>query len=136
MGFKTAPVFIILYGDPRVRPFAPPPVRDNDATWLSVLTASLAIAYQYMHLAAASLGLATKWVSAIKTPPIEKKVKALLNIPGDFMTYDMLALGSSDFQPSIKKMRSLSEVIHYGKCSQTDFRTEDEVSAYFIDTGL
>ena len=47
MGFKTAPVLIILYGDPRVRPFAPPPVQKSDETWQSVLTSSLAIAYQY-----------------------------------------------------------------------------------------
>ena len=131
MGFKTAPVFIILYGDTRVRPFAPPPVRQNDDTWLSVLTSSLAISYQYMHLAAASLGLATKWVSAINMPPIERKMRALLGIPEEFMTYDMMALGTTDFQPAGKKMRALSEVIHYGQCSQKDFRTDEEVRAYF-----
>jgi len=131
MGFKTAPVFIILYGDTRVRPFAPPPVRQNDETWLSVLTSSLAISYQYMHLAAASLGLATKWVSAINMPPIELKIRSLIGIPEEFMTYDMMALGNTDFQPVVKKMRALSEVIHYGKCGQRDFRTDEEVRAYF-----
>lgn len=131
MGLKTAPVLIILYGDSRVRPFAPPPVRQNDDIWLSVLTSSLAISYQYMHLAAASLGLATRWVSAINTPPIELKIRALLGIPKEFMTYDMMALGTTDFQPAVKKMRALSEVIHYGQCGQKDFRTDEEVRAYF-----
>jgi len=131
MGFKTAPVFIILFGDPRVRPFAPPPVRQNDDTWSSVLTSSLAISYQYMHLAAASLGLATKWISSINMPPIEHKIKALLGIPEEFITYDMMALGTSDFKPHIKKMRALSEVIHYGQCGPKDFRTNEEVMAYF-----
>lgn len=131
MGFKTAPVFIILYGDTRVRPFAPPPVRQNDDRWLSVLISSLAISFQYMHLAAASLGLATKWVSAVNMPPIEHKIKALIGIPEEFMTYDMMALGKTDFQPVVKKMRALSEVIHYGPCSQKDFRTDEEVRAYF-----
>lgn len=131
MGFRTAPVLIILYGDPRVRPFAPPPVRQNNEIWLSVLTSSLAISYQYMHLAAASLGLATKWVSAINTPPIELKIRALLGIPEGFVTYDMMALGTTDFRPSVKKMRALSEVIHYGQCGQKDFRTDEEVRAYF-----
>ena len=131
MGFRTAPVLIILYGDPRVRPFAPPPVRKNNEIWLSVLTSSLAISYQYMHLAAASLGLATKWVSAINTPPIELKIRALLGIPEGFVTYDMMALGTTDFRPSVKKMRALSEVIHYGQCGQKDFRTDEEVRAYF-----
>jgi len=131
MGFKTAPVFIIVYGDTRVRPFAPPPVRQNDDTWLSVLTSSLAISYQYMHLAAASLGLATKWVSAINMPPIKYKTRMLLGIPEKFMTYDMMALGTTDFKPAVKKMRALSEVIHYGQCAQKDFRTDEEIKAYF-----
>ena len=131
LGFKTAPVLIILYGDPRVRPFAPPPVRQSDETWLSVLTSSLAISYQYMHLAAASLGLATRWVSAISMPPIERKVKTLLGIPEGFMTYDMMALGKTDFIPSEKKMRPLSEVIHFGRCDKNEFRTDEEVKAYF-----
>ena len=131
IGFKTAPVLIILYGDPRVRPFAPPPVRQNDGTWLSVLISSLAISFQYMHLAAASLGLATRWVSAINMPQIEQKIRALLSIPEEFVTYDMMALGTSDFKPAVKKMRALSEVIHYGQCGPEDFRTDEEVRAYF-----
>lgn len=131
MGFKTAPVFIILYGDTRVRPFAPPPVRKNDDKWLSVLTSSLAIAFQYMHLAATSLMLATRWVSAINTPPIEKAIRALLGIPEEFITYDMMALGTTDFQPANKKMRPLPEVLHYGQCDEKDFRTAEEVKAYF-----
>jgi len=131
MGFRTAPVFIVLYGDTRVRPFAPPPVKRDDDKWSAVLISSLAISYQYMHLAAASLGLATRWVSAINMSPIEKKMKALLGIPEEFMTYDMMALGTSDFQPSEKKMRALSEVIHYGQCGQKDFRTDEEIKTYF-----
>ena len=131
MGFKTAPVLIILYGDPRVRPFAPPPVRQDDDKWLSVLTSSLAITYQYMHLAAASLGLATRWVSAINIPPIERNIRALLGIPEELITYDMMALGTSDFQPAVKKMRPLPEVIHYGQCDQKAFRTDEQIKAYF-----
>ena len=95
------------------------------------MISSLAISFQYMHLAAASLGLASKWVSAINMTQIESKLKALLGIPGEFMTYDMMALGYSDFQPPTKKMRKLSEVIHFGQCRQGDFRTKEEIRAYF-----
>ena len=131
LGFKNAPVLIILYGDHRVRPFAPPPVQKSDENFLSVLTSSLAIAYQYMHLAAASLGYSTRWFSAIKMSPIESKIKELLGVPEEFMTYDMMALGKTDFIPSEKKMRSLSEVVHYGRCDKSEFRTDEEIKAYF-----
>jgi nitroreductase len=86
-----------------------------------------------MHLAAASLGLATRWVSAIKAPPIEREVKALLGVPEEFLTYDMMALGTTDFIPSEKKMRPLSEVIHYGQCDRSEFRTDEEIKAYFSE---
>lgn len=131
LGFKTAPVLIILYGDPRVRPFAPPPVQESDETFLSVLTSSLAISCQYIHLAAASLGFATRWVSAINMPPIESKVKGLLGVPEEFITYDMMAVGTTDIIPSEKKMRALSEVIHFGRCDKSEFRTDEEINAYF-----
>ena len=61
----------------------------------------------------------------------EANIRQLLGIPDEFVTYDMMALGTTDFQPAVKKMRALSEVIHYGQCDQKDFRTDEEVSAYF-----
>ena len=131
MGFKTAPVFIVLCGDTRVRNFAPPPMQKDEKRWLEVLTSSLAIAYQYMHLAATSLGLATRWVSAVASHRVEPELKELLGIPGEFVVYDMLALGYSDFQPRPKKMRPLAQVLHLGRCSDKDFRTEAEVEEYF-----
>ncbi len=131
MGFKTAPVFIVLLGDTRVRNFAPPLMQKNEKRWLEVLTSSLAIAYQYMHLAATSLGLATRWVSSVASPHVEPELKKLLGIPDEFVVYDMLALGYSDFQPHPKKMRELAQVLHLDKCSEKDFRTEAEVEEYF-----
>jgi nitroreductase len=116
-----------------VRPFATPGVQKSDENWLVVLTSSLAISFQYMHLVAAGLGLATRWVSAVKTPSIERKVNAILGIPKEFITHDMMALGTSDFVPSEKKMRALSEVIHYGICKKNEFRTDEGVKTYFTE---
>jgi nitroreductase len=131
MGFKTAPVLIVLCGDTRVRNFAPPHLQQNEKRWLEVLTSSLAIAYQYMHLAATSLGLATRWVSAVASHRVGPELKELLGIPGEFVVYDMLALGYSDFQPHPKKMRALAQVLHLGRCNEKDFRTEAEVEEFF-----
>ncbi|MFC2046412.1 nitroreductase family protein [Chloroflexota bacterium] len=131
MGFKTAPVLIILFGDTRVRDFGPPGMKHDDKRWQSTFTSSLAIAYQYMHLAATSLGLASKWVSAVSSPLIEEKLKELLGIPKPFVAYDLMAIGHSDFQPPPKTLRELSEVLHFGKSSEDDFRTEEEVREHF-----
>jgi len=131
MGFKAAPVFILLCGDTRVKNFSPPGIRNNNKRIMEILISTLAISLQYMHLAAASLGFATRWVSAVAMPNVEPKIKELFNIPEEFVVYEMMALGYSDFQPPPKKMRSLSEVLHFGKCSKEDFRTEEDVQRYF-----
>ncbi len=98
---------------------------------MEILISSLAIPFQYMHLAATSLGLTAKWVSATAMPNVEPKLKEFLGIPEEFVVYDMMALGYSDFQPHPKKMRELSEVLHFGKCSKEDFRTEEEIKGFF-----
>lgn len=84
-----------------------------------------------MHLAATSLGLACKWVSVVSSPVVEERLRELLGIPQEFVAYDMMALGYSDFQPPHKKLRSLSDVLHYGKCRPEEFRTEEELGVYF-----
>ena len=126
-------MFILLFGDTRVRDNGPPGMRTDDRRWQFTFTSTLAIAYQYMHLAAASLGLATRWVSAVSTPAAEEQLKSLLGIPQEFAAYDMLALGYSDFEPHDKKLRPLDKVMHSGKCAPADFRTEEQVRAYFED---
>jgi nitroreductase len=131
MGFKTAPVFIILFGDPRVRNYGPPGLQDNDKKWLETFVSSLAIPFQYMHMAATSLGLASKWVSGAAFPDAEHKIKGLLGVPDEFVVYDMMALGYSDFEPKPKKMRELKEVLHYDMCGEGEFRTEAQIKEYF-----
>jgi nitroreductase len=131
LGFRTAPVFILVLGDTRVRPFGPPFIKSDDARWQSLLITSLAVAYEHMHLAAASLGLATRWVSAVVEPPTATRIRELLGIPAEMAVYEMMGLGYSDFEPLPKKMRPLSEIVHYDACGQEDFRTAAEVAEYF-----
>jgi len=131
LGFRTAPVFILVLGDTRVRPFGPPPVRADDRAWGSVLTSTLAVAYEHMHLAAAALGLATRWVSAAGSVSAASAIKDLLGIPDELAVYEMMALGHSDFEPLPKKLRPLSEVLHYNACGRDEFRSQAEVEEYF-----
>jgi nitroreductase len=131
LGFRTAPVFILVLGDTRVRAFGPPRLREDDRQWESVFTSSLAAAYEHMHLAATALGLATRWVSAAGHDPAASKIKGLLGIPEELALYEMMALGYSDFQPLPKKVRPLSEVLHFNECGSSEFRSQAEVAEYF-----
>jgi nitroreductase len=131
LGFRTAPAFILVLGDTRVRGFGPPHIRNDEKRWESVCTTSLAIAYEHMHLAATGLGLATRWVSAVSHPPVSPKIREFLGIPEELLVYEMMAVGHSDFQPLPKKLRPLSDVLHFGRCSGEDFRTDEQIVDYF-----
>jgi nitroreductase len=128
MAFANAPVFILLLGDTRVRPYGPP---FDDQRWLSVYLPSLAIAYQHMALAATSLDLGSQWVSTINQPGVPEQVRSLLGIPKEMVFFDMFVVGYPDMEPTEKKMRPLEEMLHFDDCGINDFRTEEQVKAYF-----
>lgn len=131
-GWEKAPVFIIVFGDTRVRALSPvPPVRTSDEKWTSVFISSLAIAVQHAALAAASLGLGTQWVSAAAIPAVAEKIGEMLGIPSGMKLYDMLALGYPVAAPPRKAMRPRKEMIHYNTCGRDEFRTDAEVKAFF-----
>ena len=104
-GMPKAPVFIFVFGDARVRPFAPEPVKENDRQWQFVYEASLTCAFDHMHLAAASLGLGAMWVSASRIPAVGKAVRQDLGVPDHLELFQMMALGYPDMTPPAKKMR-------------------------------
>ena len=130
MDFTTAPVFIILLGDPRTNLGLPMGLRYDKHRCQTVFTSSLASAFLYMHLAATTLGLASQWVSAISTSFASCMVKDLLEIPHEMEPYDMMALGYPAIQPSDKFMRDQEKMIHYDDCGPKDFRSDDEVKDY------
>lgn len=133
VGWQKAPVFILVFGDTRVRSFSHvPPIRNNDEQWNSVFNSSLATAFQQAALAAVCLGLGSQWMSAVKIPHVEAKLKEILGIPESLKIFDMLVLGYPRLDPGPKCMRTVSEMIHYDQCGIDDFRSDERVRAYFI----
>jgi nitroreductase len=132
MDFTTAPVFIILLGDPRTKPGLPMGLRYNKDRCQMVFSAGLSSAFLYMHLAATTLGLASQWVSAISTPFAGCMIKDLLGIPHQMEPYDMMALGYPAIQPSDKFMRKQEKMVHYDDCGPEDFRSDEEVKDFVV----
>ena len=130
MDYTTAPVFIILYGDTRIKAGLPMGLRYDSNRCRLIFTSSLANAFLYMHLAATTMNLASQWVSAITTPFANCMVKDLLGIPAKMEAYDMLALGYPALKPSGKFMRDPKKMIHYDDCGPEDFRLEGEVKDF------
>jgi nitroreductase len=128
--YKAAPVYILALCDWRARAGLPPRARENDAAVANLFCSSMANAFLYMHLAAASLGLASQWYTATSRPEAEKKIKDIIGIPDALKIYDMMVVGYAYSPPSLKIVRELDSMVHYDNCGVNDFRTDDEVAAY------
>lgn len=130
-GFSAAPVFIIIYGDPKVRQYAPPHVKKDDDVFEFVMNVSLASAVQQMHLAATALGLGSMWVSAIRRDGVDEQVRRLLNIPDDLMLFELMAVGEPKQEPRPKKVRVIESAVHWNKVESTGFRSEEQIHEWF-----
>lgn len=108
-------LYILLYGDSSARKRGPVAVKDNDNWWNFTFSTTLANAFMSMQLAATSLGLGSMWVSAFRNPEVDNKTKELLNIPEHIQIFEMMALDYPDMNLPPKKVKDLSEVIHYNK---------------------
>ena len=128
--FRDAPVFIFLFCDWRARSGLPSGARNSDALVENIFRSSMAGAFLYMHLAAASLGLASQWYSAAGGPNSEREIKELLGVPASLKIYDMMVVGYAAQPPVPKEVRSLESMIHYDDCGLQDFRTDEEVAEY------
>lgn len=131
-GFATAPAFILLYGDPRVRQFAPPHVRQEDEYWEFIKSASQSCAFQHMALAATSLGLGSMWVSVFhRFPSVDKQTRKLLNIPEHLELFEMMAVGHSDIKVPPKRLWPLEKLTHFDECADGEFRTMENYEDWF-----
>lgn len=127
-GFAKAPVFILIFDDNRTRNFIPP-MNGERSKYLTF--SNLALAFYNMILAATSLGLGAQWISIVSDPSVSKKVKERLKIPDSMQLYAMMALGYPDMEPAPKKMRETAEIVHYDECSYDDFRSDEDLKAFF-----
>jgi len=128
--YTSAPVFILLFGDTRLKAAFPLVVQYNSQREQTTFGSSLAYAFLYMHLAATSLGLASRWISAVQSPAAHCLIKDLLGIPPELEVFDMMVLGYPALTPRGKLMRETTKMVHFGRCSKEDFRTNDEVNDY------
>jgi nitroreductase len=130
LDYTTAPVYIILLGDPRTNTGLPMYIRCDESTRKMIYYSSLANAFIYMHLAAASLGIGAQWVSITHTGYVQAMIKKFMEIPSELEIFDMIVLGYPEMTPRKKLMRNRDEMIHYDDCGPDDYRSHDEVMEF------
>jgi nitroreductase len=127
---QNAPVFIILLTDWRAKVGLPEPIQHNETMLNNVYFSSQAGAFLLMHLAAAALGLASRWYSSASSPKTQRLIKDIIGIPEELTIYDMMCVGYPERPPIPKIVRELDDMVHYDACGTGDFRTREQVEAY------
>lgn len=122
---RDAPVFILVCGDPRTKDFYP--LIYTLTTGDQIYQSSLASAFLYMTLAATSLGLASKWLTALATPLVQPLVKDLLGIPKEMEIYDMMMVGYPASKPRPRPVRTAEDIVHYERYDKGKFLSEDDL---------
>ena len=129
-GFKNAPAFILLCGDPRLNQAAP--LMAYQKWGHEVFISNLASAFLYMQLAAKSLGLGSQWVSAAGSL-MEADLKIVLHIPEPLKIYDMMAVGFPAYQLAPRSPRNIEEMTHYEEYDRSRYRTDQQIKDFIIE---
>jgi nitroreductase len=129
-GYKNAPVFIILCGDPRTKEAYP--LLTLLTRGDSHFTSGLASAFLYMTLAATALGLGSQWVSATGNPFVKCFLRGLLEIPEKLEIYDMMVLGYPAYEPKPRFVRERAEMVHHGRYDKVKYRSDEEIRNFIV----
>jgi nitroreductase len=132
-GIKTAPGVILVVADFRfVRAF---PVLNDDSELDQlykknaerILLPSVAASVMSAHLAAAALGYAVWWVTAIGQEEIQKEYRPLIGVPDDLAIIDIMCFGPPK-DPSYKRWkRDLHEIVNWDTFNMDNYMTPDEI---------
>jgi 5,6-dimethylbenzimidazole synthase len=139
-GVKTAPGLIVIVADFRfVRAF---PVL-NDGSALDrlyhqnaerILLQSVAASTMSAHLAAAALGYAVWWITAIGQEEIQQKVKPLLGVPEPLSIIDVMCFGPP-LKPSYKRWKKrLDEIVSWDRLDAARVMTDAQIDEWVKTT--
>jgi len=139
-GVKTAPGLIVIVADFRfVRAF---PVL-NDGSDLDrlyhqnaerILLQSVAASTMSAHLAAAALGYAVWWITAIGQEDIQKKVRPLLGVPEPLAIIDVMCFGPP-LKPSYKRWKKrLDQIMSWDRFNPANVMTDEQIDGWVKTT--
>ena len=139
-GVKTAPGLIVIAADFRfVRAF---PVLNDDSpadrlykqNAERILLQSVAASTMSAHLAAAALGYAVWWITAVGQEEIQKQVKPLLGIPEPLAVIDVMCFGPP-LKPSYKRWKkTLPQIMSWDRLDPANVMTDAEVDEWIKST--
>jgi 5,6-dimethylbenzimidazole synthase len=139
-GVKTAPGLIVIVADFRfIKAF---PVL-NDGSDLDrlykqnaerILLQSVAASTMSAHLAAAALGYAVWWITAIGQEDIQSRVKPLLGVPDELAVIDVMCFGPP-LKPSYKRWKKrLDQIMSWDRFNPDNRMTDAQIDEWVRTT--
>jgi 5,6-dimethylbenzimidazole synthase len=139
-GVKTAPGLIVVVADFRfIKAF---PVL-NDGSELDrlykqnaerILLQSVAASTMSAHLAAAALGYAVWWITAIGQEDIQQRIKPLLGVPDELAVIDVMCFGPP-LKPSYKRWKKrLDQIMSWGRFNPDHYMTDARIDEWVKTT--
>jgi 5,6-dimethylbenzimidazole synthase len=139
-GVKTSPGLIVIVADFRfIKAF---PVL-NDGSEMDrlykqnaerILLQSVAASTMSAHLAAAALGYAVWWITAIGQEDIQKQIKPLLGVPSELAVIDVMCFGPP-LRPSYKRWKKrLDQITSWGRFNAENVMTDEQIDEWVRTT--
>lgn len=142
VGWRNAPVQILVIGDPRTSICFPLRTAEDKAD--SHFYTGLANATLQMMLMAETMGLSTQYVSDSASTYFSLMLKDLLGIPRELRVYYIVPVGYTDVAATPKSRRTLDSMVHRERYDPAKLRTleyhekfaaEDSIQAKDYDRG-
>jgi nitroreductase len=135
-GMKTAPGLILVVADFRFIQAFPVLNDDSELDQLykknaeRILLQSVAASVMSAHLAAAALGYAVWWVTAIGQEAIQEEFKPLLGVPDDLSILDIMCFGPP-LKPSYKRWKKeLDEIMNWDTFNMDNYWSDEDIAEW------
>ncbi len=128
--FKDAPALVVVLGDRRtfVASVLAASYIGNGGSIDSTYQKGMGNVTMMIHLAAASMGLASQWITVIDN--WAHLLRPILGVPNFLHIHHVVPIGYPADTPKPRYRRSLEEIIHYNKYDMSKSRTGEQVLNY------
>jgi len=139
-GVKTAPGLIVIVADFRFIKAFPVLNDDSELDRLykqnaeRILLQSVAASTMSAHLAAAALGYAVWWITAIGQEDIQRRIKPLLGVPDELAVIDVMCFGPP-LKPSYKRWKKrLDQIMSWDRFNPEHSMTDAQIDEWVKTT--
>ena len=134
VGWRHAPVLIVVLGDPRTSMCFPLRTAEDKAD--SHFFTGLANATLQMMLMAESMGLATQYVSDAASPYFSLMLKHMLGVPHELKVYHVVPVGYSSVITTPKSRRALDSMVHYERYDPAKLRSVEYLEKFMREDSI